>query len=74
MVQLHFYNFTHFPELSYQLDETQILFTAEVTFALNRVKQRAIRGDFTGKPFSIIYNNRPAGFFVLDFGDDKTAV
>ncbi len=71
MVSLKFYNFTHFPQLNYSLDEIQKQFTAEVPFALQRIASRNLTGDFQSKPITIFNGETAVGFFVLDFGVDK---
>lgn len=71
MVSLQFYNFTHFADLNYTLDEVQIQFTAEVPNALQRIEQRSLKGDRNARPVTIFSDDVPAGFFVLDFGSDK---
>ena len=71
MVALSFYNFSHLPALSYRLSEVQLQFTATVENALKRIENRELKGDFTAKAVTILKDNLPAGFFVLDFGNDK---
>lgn len=71
MVTLQEYNFTHFPYLDYRLDAEQDRFTAIVPAALERVAQRNLRGDFLAVPVTVFFNGAPAGFFILDFGNDK---
>lgn len=71
MVTLQKYNFTHFPYLDYRLDEEQDKFTAIAPVALERLTQRNLQGDFSAFPITIFFERLPAGFFVLDFGNDK---
>jgi RimJ/RimL family protein N-acetyltransferase len=68
MTGLHFFNPEDLSELQYTLDETQSLFTATAEEALERIKER---DDHLAYPITIFHDEKPAGFFVLDFGEDK---
>lgn len=58
----------HLSGVSYSLDENQLRFTASANQALQSIKARE---DDDAFPITILVNNIPAGFFVLDFGKDK---
>lgn len=68
MVRLEFFKESDFTELNYVLDENQLQYTSTVEKALDRIKERN-----DGKAFAvtIFEDEKPAGFFVLDFGEDK---
>lgn len=68
MNSLHFFKPEDISGLQYTLDETQSLFTATAEQALERIKER---DDDLAHPITIFYDEKPAGFFVLDFGEDK---
>lgn len=68
MVSLHFFKSEDILELGYTLDENQSLFTATVKQALEHIEER---NDGLSYPTTILYEGKPAGFFVLDFGEDK---
>ncbi|ROH97502.1 GNAT family N-acetyltransferase [Chryseobacterium daecheongense] len=68
MVSLQFFQPEDFPELNYKLDETQSQFTAKAEEALQRISERQ---DDLAYPVTVFYGEKAAGFFVLDFGDDK---
>ncbi|MBB4807894.1 RimJ/RimL family protein N-acetyltransferase [Chryseobacterium defluvii] len=68
MTSLRLYRPEDLPSLSYTLDEVQSSFTALSQFALEKIYERS---DGLAFPITILYENVPAGFFVLDFGDDK---
>lgn len=68
MTDLHFFKPEDFSGLQYSLDETQSLFTATALEALERIKER---DDDWAHPITIFHDRKPAGFFVLDFGEDK---
>lgn len=68
-IQLKFYNESHLETLiSYTLSEEQTKFTALPFQAFERLKERT---DNHAKPITIILDNEPIGFFVLDYGEDK---
>lgn len=54
--------------LEYNLPEDQLRFTALPKNALDRI---AAREDQLAKAISILADNRPIGFVVLDYGQDK---
>ncbi|WP_312903122.1 GNAT family N-acetyltransferase [Chryseobacterium taichungense] len=68
MVKLKFFEQKDFPEVSYTLDENQLQYTATAEQALKRIEERK---DTLAFPITIFENDEPAGFFVLDFGNDK---
>ena len=68
MVTLQFFTEEHFPDLNYQLDEIQLQYTSSAEMALQRIKER---NDGKAFPITILYEEKPVGFFVLDFGEDK---
>ncbi|KFF11785.1 GNAT family acetyltransferase [Chryseobacterium soli] len=68
MTSLHFFKPEDVSGLQYTLDETQSLFTATAEEALERIKER---DDDLAYPITIFHDEKPAGFFVLDFGEDK---
>ncbi|CEJ70390.1 Acetyltransferase (GNAT) family protein [Chryseobacterium oranimense G311] len=68
MVSLRFFTISDFPELDYALDENQLQYTSTVEKALERIKQR---NDNKAVAVTILEDEKPAGFFVLDFGEDK---
>lgn len=68
MVSLRFFTISDFPELDYALDENQLQYTSTVEKALERIKQR---NDSKAVAVTILEDEKPAGFFVLDFGEDK---
>ncbi|GAB0155811.1 GNAT family N-acetyltransferase [Chryseobacterium sp. Alg-005] len=68
MVSLQFFQPEDLPDLNYELDETQSQFTAMAEEALQRIRERQ---DDLAHPVTIFYREKAAGFFVLDFGDDK---
>ena len=71
MTKLQPYLPENFESLNYDLDEFQMKFTALVSQALEKIEERKLNGDFLAKPITILYDGNPAGFFVLDFGNDK---
>ncbi|MCU7612927.1 GNAT family N-acetyltransferase [Chryseobacterium sp. GMJ5] len=71
MINLKFYKPDHLPELDYALDDIQSQFTATAKQALEKIEERNLNDDFFAYPITIFYNEKAAGFFVLDFGDDK---
>lgn len=69
MVRLEFFKpEEHLSGVSYSLDENQLRFTASANQALQSISERDDNDAF---PITILENNIPAGFFVLDFGEDK---
>ncbi|BAP30014.1 GNAT family acetyltransferase [Chryseobacterium sp. StRB126] len=69
MIRLDFFNpEEHLSGVSYSLDENQLRFTASASQALQNIEKRDDNNAF---PITILENNVPAGFFVLDFGKDK---
>ncbi|NIF07182.1 GNAT family N-acetyltransferase [Chryseobacterium sp. Tr-659] len=68
MVHLEFFKPEELAGLSYTLDEDQMRFTATVQHALMNISKR---DDSDAFPVTIFEEGSPAGFFVLDFGNDK---
>lgn len=68
MVHLKFYEQKDFPGVDYALDENQLQYTAIAGQALQRIEERE---DTLAFPITIFEDEHPAGFFVLDFGNDK---
>ncbi|KPE50033.1 GNAT family N-acetyltransferase [Chryseobacterium indologenes] len=68
MVTLRFFKKDDFSGVNYALDEDQLRFTSTAEQALRRIEER---NDHKSFAVTIIYNELPAGFFVLDFGEDK---
>jgi len=68
MVHLKFYEQKDFPGVNYTLDENQLQYTATAEHALQRIEERE---DTLAFPITILKDEDPCGFFVLDFGDDK---
>ncbi|AZA82317.1 N-acetyltransferase [Chryseobacterium lactis] len=68
MVSLIFFKQEYLAEVSYTLDENQSQFTATAEQSIQRIRER---DDMNAFPIIILNDNRPVGFFVLDFGDDK---
>ncbi|MBT2621025.1 GNAT family N-acetyltransferase [Chryseobacterium sp. ISL-6] len=68
MVSLHFYKPEDFSEVNYILDEIQSQYTSTAEFAIERIKER---NDGKGFSITIFDDDKPAGYFALDFGDDK---
>ncbi len=68
MIILEFFKPEDLSAVSYALDENQQRFTASPEEALQRIKEREENGAF---PVTILSDDVPVGFFVLDFGKDK---
>ncbi|MGH1519938.1 GNAT family N-acetyltransferase [Chryseobacterium sp. JK1] len=68
MVSLEFFKAEDFAGVNYILDETQLRFTASAEQALRNIQNR---DDTDAFPVTIFEDDKPAGFFVLDFGQDK---
>lgn len=68
MINLQFFKSEDFSEVSYTLNETQLKYTSTAEFALNRIKDRNTGLEFA---ITIFEGDKAAGFFTLDFGDDK---
>ncbi|MGD1320469.1 GNAT family N-acetyltransferase [Chryseobacterium sp. 2R14A] len=71
MVELKFFEPKDLSELDYELDEIQSQFSALPKQALERIESRNQNEDFFAYPVTIFYDEKIAGFCVLDFGDDK---
>ncbi|WP_449399429.1 GNAT family N-acetyltransferase [Chryseobacterium wanjuense] len=50
------------------MNELQLQYTSSAEFALERIKERNTGLEF---PITIFNAEKPVGFFVLDFGEDK---
>lgn len=74
MVDLQFFEPKDLPELNYKLEEIQAQFSALPQQALERIEARNQNDDFFAYPITIFYDEKVAGFCVLDFGDDKLAL
>lgn len=70
-IQLKHTENKHYKALQYNLPENQKPFTALPHETFERLKMRT---DGHAKPITIMLNNEPIGFFVLDYGDDKLAM
>ncbi|HCA07112.1 GNAT family N-acetyltransferase [Chryseobacterium sp.] len=68
MVRLELFKQEDFSALNYALDENQQQYTSTVEQALNRISER---NDSKAFSVTVFEDDEPAGFFVLDFGDDK---
>lgn len=68
MISLTFFKQEDFSEVNYTLDEVQQRFTATPEMALQRIRER---DDAQAFAITITENAKPAGLFVLDFGEDK---
>ncbi|KMQ58571.1 GNAT family acetyltransferase [Chryseobacterium angstadtii] len=68
MIYLELFKQEDFIKLNYALDEDQLQYTSTVEKALQRIKDRSDLKEF---PVTVFENQEPAGFFVLDFGNDK---
>lgn len=74
MIELKFFEPENLPELDYGLDEIQAQFSSTPKQALERIEERNLAEDFFAYPVVIFYKEAIAGFFVLDFGDDKLEI
>lgn len=69
MTTLSFYKPEDFIDLTnYALDDEQSQFTAMPKATLEIIKEKNTGNKF---PVTICFNDKPVGFFVLDFGEDK---
>ena len=68
MITLEFFQEDDLSKVNYALDEDQLRFTSTAEQAIQRIKER---NDHQSFAVTIMDNDLPAGFFVLDFGDDK---
>jgi RimJ/RimL family protein N-acetyltransferase len=71
MTNLKFYEPENFPELDYVLDDSQAPYTATAKQSLEKIEERNQNEDFFAYPITIFHDEKVAGFFVLDFGEDK---
>lgn len=68
MVSLHFYRKEDSSGLNYPLGEMQSQYTSSSETALKRIAERNTGSEF---PVTIFKDEKPVGFFTLDFGNDK---
>ncbi|PIF44423.1 acetyltransferase (GNAT) family protein [Chryseobacterium sp. 52] len=68
MISLAFFKQEDFSGVNYILDEEQQKYTSGAEKALQRIKDR---NDSQGFAVTVFKDEEPAGFFVLDFGEDK---
>lgn len=71
MTELKFYQSEDLSELDYILDDIQSQYTATAKQSLEKIEERNQKGDFFAYPITIFYQEKIAGSFVLDFGEDK---
>jgi len=71
MINLKFYEPEDLPDLDYTLDDIQLQFTVTAKQALEKIEARNQNEDFFAYPITVFYDEKRAGFFVLDFGNDK---
>src|SRR5690554_8197592 len=67
MLQLVSYNEEHFEALNYKLFPEQAKFTSSI----DQCKEDEVFSDFQKSVITIMYNDEPIGFFILDKGNDK---
>lgn len=68
MVSLEFFKPEDFSGVNYSLDDIQLQYTSTAEFAIERIRER---NDGKGFSITIFKDENPAGYFALDFGDDK---
>ncbi|MDQ0780311.1 GNAT family N-acetyltransferase [Chryseobacterium sp. W4I1] len=68
MISLAFFKKEDFFGVNYTLDEEQKQYTSTAEKALQRIKDK---NDSKAFAVTVFEDKKPAGFFVLDFGDDK---
>lgn len=71
MIKLETYNKDHYDALSYDLDLDQADYTSSIEYCVNEKK---IAKENTKSIITILYQDQPVGFFVLDNGEDKLAL
>lgn len=69
MVHIAFFTQEDFSGVNYTLDEEQQKYTSSAEKALQRIKERM---DSKAFAVTVFEDEKPAGFFVLDFGEDKS--
>lgn len=67
-VSLKFFAREDLSGVRYDLDEFQSKYTSSASFALNRIARRNTGQEFA---VTVFCHAVPAGFFTLDFGEDK---
>ncbi|KMQ62933.1 GNAT family acetyltransferase [Chryseobacterium sp. FH2] len=68
MISLHFFKQEDLSDVNYTLDKIQSKYTSTAELALTRIKDRNTGLEH---PVTIFRNEKPVGFFTLDFGEDK---
>ncbi|WDF61915.1 GNAT family N-acetyltransferase [Flavobacterium sp. KACC 22758] len=68
MVELEMYKENHYSDLNYALNEEQSKFTYTIDYCIN---ERNDLEDRNKTIVTILEDKAPAGFFILDFGNDK---
>ncbi len=68
MFKLAFYDEADYTDLQYDLDKGQASFTSTFSQAFERTKNSPQDSAYV---ISVLKNDIPTGFFVLDFGEDK---
>ncbi|MFC3160879.1 Acetyltransferase (GNAT) family protein [Chryseobacterium arachidis] len=68
MINLKFFTQKDFHGVQYTLSELQLEYTSTAEFALKRMAERNTGLEFA---VTIFFDEKPAGFFTLDFGEDK---
>ncbi len=71
MVKLVNFHNDHFDVLNYKLNKAQADFTASIDYCIN---ERRDQLDPLKTLVTVLYDNKPVGFFVLDNGVDKLAL
>lgn len=71
MIELQFFKTKDLADLNYELDEIQAQFSALPKQALERIEARNQNNDFFAYPITVFFEEKIAGFCVLDFGNDK---
>lgn len=67
MLQLVSYNEKYYEPLNYKLLPEQVKFTSSI----DQCKKDGGFSDFQKSVITIMYNDEPIGFFILDKGNDK---
>lgn len=67
MLQLVSYNEKYYEPLNYKLLPEQVEFTSSI----DQCKKDGVFSDFQKSVITIMYNEEPIGFFILDKGNDK---
>ena len=67
MLQLVSYNEKYYDALNYKLLPERVKFTSSI----DQCKKDGVFSDFQKSVITIMYNDEPIGFFILDKGNDK---